>query len=183
MRNLGPTGKKILLLLEGGFLLGLTGRPDAYFKLTKNIAKEWEKINKETLRRSIGSLYKSKLVDYRENKDGTVKLQITEGGKNKILKYDLDKIEIKKPPRWDGLWRIVIFDIPETHQKGRRAIAAKLKELGFYPLQKSVFIHPYECKDEIDFINEIFETVPYVRFIRTKDIDISIKLEKYFKLN
>ncbi len=50
-------------------------------------------------------------------------------------------------------------------------------------MQKSVFIHPYECKNEIDFITEIFYLVPYVRFLRVKDIDIEIDLKNRFHLN
>ena len=61
-------------------------------------------------------------------------------------------------------------------------IAEKLKELGFYPMQKSVFIHPHECKDEIDFITELFELSPYVRFLRVKDIDIELHLKDIFHL-
>ncbi len=127
-------------------------------------------------------MYQSKLVDYKENNNGTVRLTLSEKGKNKILKYDLDKIEIKKPAQWDKLWRLVVFDIPEEERSGRMALVAKLKELGFYPMQKSVFIHPYECKDEIDFITEIFDLAPYVRFLRVKDIDIEQDLKERFRL-
>ena len=56
----------------------------------------------------------------------------------------------------DGEWRIVIFDIPEKFKKAREALRMKLKELGFLELQKSVFIFPYECEDEINFIVEVF---------------------------
>lgn len=182
MRELGPVQKKILLLLEGGLVLSLTRRPDAYFRVIKKIAKEWKKINELSLRRSIKRLYQSKLIDYREDNDGTIKLILNEKGKNKILKYNLDKIEIKKPMRWDKLWRLVIFDIPEDKNMGRRALVVKLKELGFYPMQKSVFIHPYECQDEINFITEIFDIAPYVRFLRVKDIDIDLDLKSKFNL-
>ena len=182
MRELGPIQKKILLLMEGGFVLSLTRRPDTYFRVVKKIVKEWKKINELSLRRSIKRLYKSKLIDCRENRDGTVNLVLSEGGKKKILKYNLDKIEIKKPVQWDKLWRLVVFDIPENKNKGRKALGAKLKELGFYPMQKSVFIHPYECKDEIDFIIEIFELAPYVRFLRVKDVDIELDLKNKFNL-
>ena len=182
MRKLGPVSKKILLLLGGGLALSLTRRPDVYFSIAKNIAKEWKKINERSLREAIKNLYKSKMVDYKENSDGTVNLVLAEGGKSKILKYNLDKIEIKKPIQWDKLWRLVIFDIPEDKNIGRKALAAKLKELGFYPMQKSVFIHPYECKDEIDFITEIFELAPYVRFLRVKDVDIELDLKNKFHL-
>jgi|SRR3989344_1024755 len=182
MRKLGPVSKKILLLLEGGLALSLTRRPDIYFSIVKKIAKEWRKINERSLREAIKNLYKSKMVDYRENSDGTVNLILSEGGKSKILKYNLDKLEIKKPIQWDKLWRLVVFDIPENKNRGRKALAAKLKELNFYPMQKSVFIHPYECKDEIDFITELFELAPYVRFLRVKDVDIELDLKNKFHL-
>jgi len=162
--------------------LGLTRRPDAYFRIVRSIAKEWRKINERNLRTAIKNLYKSKMVDYKENTDGTVRVVLTEMGRSKILKYDLDKIEIKKPARWDKLWRLVVFDIPEDKNFGRKALAAKLKELGFYPMQKSVFIHPYECKDEIDFITEMFELTPYVRFLRVKDVDIELDLKERFHI-
>ena len=182
MKHLGPASKKVLLLLEAGLVLSLTRRPDHYFRVLKKASKEWKKINERYLRETIKRLYQSKLIDYKEDKDGTVMLTLSEKGKSRILKYDIDKIEIKKPARWDKLWRLVVFDIPEDKNLGRKALAAKLKELGFYPMQKSVFIHPYECKDEIDFITEIFELSPYVRFLRVKDIDIELDLKERFYL-
>ncbi|MBI2446359.1 MAG: hypothetical protein HYV51_00875 [Parcubacteria group bacterium] len=182
MRDLGPTSRKILLLLEGGLVLSLTRRPDAYFRIIKKIAKEWKKINERNLRETIKRLYRSKLIDYREEKDGSVVLKLSENGKNRILKYNLDEIEIKKPRKWDNVWRMVIFDIPEVYKKGRTALTDKLKELGFYHLQKSVFIYPYECKNEIDFIAEIFYLAPYIRFVRAKDIDIELDLKRRFNL-
>src|SRR3989338_5282374 len=182
MKKLGPTSKKILLLLEGGLALSLTRRPDIYFSIVKKIAKEWKKINERSLRDSIRKLYKSKMIDFRENQDGTVLTVLTNKGKKQILKYDIDKIEIKKPAHWDKLWRLVVFDIPEDKNLRRKALAAKLKELGFYPMQKSVYIYPYECKNEIDFITEMFELAPYVRFLRVKDVDIELDLKERFHL-
>ena len=182
IKHLGPASKKVLLLLEAGLVLSLTRRPDHYFRILKKASKEWKKINERYLRETIKKLYQSKLIDYKENNDGTVMLTLSEKGKNKILKYDLDKIEIKKPARWDKLWRLVIFDIPEEERAGRTALAAKLKELGFNPMQKSVIIHPYECKNEIDFIVEIFNLAPYVRFLRVKDIDVELDLKERFHL-
>jgi len=182
MKHLGPVSKKILLLLQGGLALSLTNRPDAYFKVVGQIAKEWKKINERNLREAIKRLYQSKLIDYRGNKDGSASLILTDNGKDRILRYAIDKIEIKKPAHWDNLWRMVIFDIPEDKKQGRNALNAKLKELGFYPMQKSVFIHPHECKDEIDFITELFELSPYVRFLRVKDIDIELHLKDIFHL-
>jgi len=89
------------------------------------------------------------------------------------------KIERKK---WDGKWRIVVFDIPEKKKGVRNALRRKLKELGFYELQKSVFVFPYECGNEIEFIVEFFELRPYVRTGVLEKIDNTTHLKRIFKL-
>ena len=180
--KIGPVMQKTLLLIEGGIVLGLTRRPDKYFKIVKKISKEWQKINERSLRTAIRKLYQSKLIDFKEKSDGTVSMTLTNNGKKKIIQFNLDSIEIKKPKLWDRLWRLVIFDIPEEERRGRNALAAKLKELGFYPLQKSVFIHPYECKNEVDFIVELFNLRPYVRLFTIKETDIELDLRSKFNL-
>jgi len=180
--KIGPVMQKTLLLIEGGIVLGLTRRPDKYFKIVKKISKEWQKINERSLRTAIQKLYQSKLIDFKEKSDGTVSMTLTDNGKKKIIQFNLDLIEIKKPKQWDRLWRLVIFDIPEEERRGRNALAVKLKELGFYPLQKSVFIHPYECKNEVDFIVELFNLRPYVRLFTIKETDIELDLRSKFNL-
>ncbi|MDO8743144.1 MAG: CRISPR-associated endonuclease Cas2 [Candidatus Azambacteria bacterium] len=174
--------QKVLLLIEGGVILGLTRRPDKYFKIVKKISKEWQKINERALRTAIRKLYQSKLIDYKEKSDGTISMTLTDNGKKRAIQYSLDSMEIKKPKQWDRLWRLVIFDIPEEERQGRNALSAKLKELGFYPLQKSVFIHPYECKNEVDFIVELFNLRSYVRLFTVKETDIELDLRSKFNL-
>lgn len=178
--TLGPVAQKTLLLLAGGVRLSLTRRPDAYFRVLKDIAKEWRNINHRGLRSAVRHLYQSKLIDCKENADGTMTLTLTADGKQRALRYSIEDMRIAKPLRWDGVWRIVMFDIPEKHKQGRDALTRKLKKLGLQPMQKSVFVYPYECKDEIDFIVELFELAPYVRFIRTQDIDIALHLKRHF---
>lgn len=180
--KMGPAMQKVLLLIEGGLILGLTTRPNIYFKILKKISKEWQNINERTLRKAIRKLYQSQLIDYKENNDGTVSLVLTDKGKKKHLQYNPDAMKILKPVRWDRLWRLVIFDIPEEKKKGRDALVSKLKDLGFYHLQKSVLIHPYECKNEVDFIVELFDLRPHVRFFIVKETDIELALKDRFGL-
>ncbi len=181
--KMGPVMQKVILLLYGGLALGLTRRPGRYFKLMKNIKHEWENVDRRALRNAINNLYRSHLVDAKDNKDGSVTITLTDRGHKKALVYNIDSIKIKSMNKWDGRWRIIIFDIPERYKKGRDALAATLKRIGFYRLQKSVFIHPFECKDEIDFIVEFWRLKPYVRFITTYDIDNDLHLRNIFKLN
>lgn len=180
--NMGPVMQKIILLLAGGVALGLSKRPDVSFRMIKGIANEWNEINKRSLYKGVRKLYSSRMLDFKKNKDGIITLFLTDKGKKKALCFDIEKIQIKKPKVWDGVWRMVIFDVPENLKRGRNALAVKLKKLGFFPVQKSVFIYPYECRDEIDFIVEVFDLRPYVRFIVVKEIDTERELKKHFGL-
>ncbi len=177
MRDLSFAKKKILLLLLGGFTLSLNRSPGQYFYILGNIKKEWSAIEKKRLKYEIRKLYQSKLISTKSSPDGTLTLILTDKGKQRALRYNLETIEIPKQ-KWDGRWRIVIFDIPEIRRDARDALRELLKKMGFYELQKSVFIYPFECEDEIDFIVEIFEIRNYVRFLRVD----SFTNEEQFRL-
>jgi len=174
--------KKILLLLFGGMAFGYSITPNRQWKVLKEISQGWKEINKEKLRDEIRQLYQSKLIRRKENPDGSYTIVLSEKGKLKALTYCFQDMKINKK-EWDGKWRLVIFDIPEKKRRGRDALRDKIKEIGFYELQKSVFVFPYECKDEIDFIIEFFGLRKYVRFGILDSIDNELHLKKIFKLN
>ena len=176
------TRQKILLLLLSGVALGLSKSPKGYFKIIKSASKAWKDIERKRLYALVREFYNDRLVDYKEDKDGFVKIVLTKEGQKKALRFKLDEMEIKKPAKWDGEWRIVIFDIPEKFKKAREALRIKLKELGFLELQKSVLVLPYECEDEINFIMEVFLIRPFVRIIRAKSFTNEEQLKIKFNL-
>jgi len=83
-------------------------------------------------------------------------ISLTEEGKKKAGRFQIDSLQIQTPKRWDGKWRIVLFDIENSKNIKRNALRGKLKELGFYLYQKSVWIHPYKCDDEIKLLKDFF---------------------------
>lgn len=182
-RGFGSVQRKILLLLMGGVALGLSGSPGRYFRILKVIGREWSAVDKDALKKSIRSLYESRMIETHDNRDGSVTIILSKRGKNaaKILTYNLDTIRIMKPRRWDRKWRMVIFDIPHERRKARDAFRFHLYRLGLYPLQKSVFIYPYACDDEINFLVEFYDVRRYVRQIVAEDIDNEFHLKEIFK--
>lgn len=176
----GPIMKKVLIFLQAGLALSLSKNFRGQWRIIKSANKEWSKINERSLKNAIKKLYQSKIIEYKESKNGIITLILNKDGKKLALQYNLENIIIKKPVRWDKLWRMVIFDIPETNKKGRDALATKLKNLGFIAIQKSVFVYPYDCEKEINFIVEIFNLRPFVRFIVIKEIDIAKDLKFRF---
>jgi len=180
--KVGSLQKKLLILLIGGFSIGLSNNPRRQFKILRQMGREWKKANEQSIKRAIKRLYESKLIDYKERSDGSVELVLNKNGKEQALVYKLEDMKIKAPARWDKKWRIVIFDIPEVFKKARGALRFHLRRLGFYQLQKSVFILPYECENEIDFLVELYHLRPYVRQIIADRIDNELHLRKIFKL-
>jgi len=176
-----PLKQKILLLLLTGVALGFSYNPKQQYKLVKALGREWRKIDRENLRREIRNLYRSRLIESKENLDRSFTYVLTNKGKIRALTYHFQEMKIKES-HWDGKWRVVIFDIPEKLKTSRNALRDKLKELGFHKLQKSVFVFPYECKDEIDFVVEFFNLRKYVRYGIFDFIDNDLHLRKIFHL-
>jgi CRISPR-associated endonuclease Cas2 len=141
-----------------------------------------KKPSREKVKRLLYNLEKRKLVAIKEV-DGELLVTFNEKGKELLLRYKLDELKIPKPRRWDGRWRIVIFDIPEKKKLAREVLREKLKQLGFYKLQKSVFIHPFECQREIELIARVYEVEPYVYFIRADYIDNQEKIKEKFSFD
>ena len=182
MKGFGPTAQKVILLLLGGLALGLSSSPNRYKRVLKSISRDWKQIERRDLYRAIRQLYESKLVDYAEHKDGTISVVLNREGKKVALKYKIDEMKIQKPLRWDHKWRVILFDIPQTQAKLRDALRQRLKQLGLIEFQKSVFIHPYECRNEIDFVIELYNARRFVRFIEATRIDNELHLKNKFNL-
>jgi DNA-binding transcriptional regulator PaaX len=156
--------------------------PRRYWHVVKLAGKEWKKINKEELQYEIRKLYQSKLIKKEENSDGSITMVLTDRGRRKAITFNFENIRIDKKS-WDGYWRLLVFDIPEKNKHGRDALRRKIKQVGFHELQKSVFIFPYRCEDELDFIIEFFNMRKYVRIGLLKEIDNEKHLKKVFNLS
>src|SRR4030043_1232532 len=153
----GEISKKILkgLLFAGGFYIACSSPRFArraipeLFKYLKYKAKSKKKM--QTYRRSFYYLWRNKMIDV-EYRGRQMYVSLSKEGKKIAGKYHIDDLQIPKPKRWDGRWRILIFDIPDKNKIKREALRGKLKELGLYRLQKSVWVCPYNFQREISFL-------------------------------
>jgi hypothetical protein len=159
-----------------GILIALKGLESS------GVRNDREKYTKKQIDNALGNLRRKKLIKIIKEKDGKYKIKLTNKGKKRFLKLSLETIKIEKPPIWDRKWRIVIFDIPIKYNQARAALRMKMKELGFKQLQKSVWVHPYECEDEILFTAEVFEVDKYVEIITAEKVLHEKVLKKSFCL-
>lgn len=181
MVNKGSTQEKVLLLLLGGLALSLNKSPKGYFRIVRGMRAEWNDINHRSLMYSIKNLYKSNLVKQNDNRDGTVTFILSKKGKEVATTCNMDEMVIPIT-KWDKKWRIVMFDIPEKLKKVRESLRYQLKKLGFLELQRSVFVLPFECENEIEYIVEFYNIKKHVRFIEANRIDNELDFKHRFKL-
>ena len=178
----GELAKEILMgLIKGGIIVSSFALPNMPLVLKMFKANDYR--DRYRITRIMKKLKNKKLLDIYE-KEGEERIEITEKGKKRIVRYQIDELKLNRPKKWDGQWRIIMFDIPEKFKKGRDALAKKMKDMEIYPMQKSVYVCPFHCKDEIDFVSEVFGVRKFVHYVIAGDLGESeeLKLKMFYKL-
>src|SRR3989344_1035591 len=85
------------------------------------------------------------------------RLRLTPKGERRLRLIEARDFQFKKPKKWDGRWRVLIFDIPETRKNLRERMRATLRAVGFVRLQDSVWIFPYPCEDLVTLLKADFK--------------------------
>lgn len=128
-----------------------------------------------------------KYLEYREKlkiiKQGDrLFLKLTKKGKVEVLLSRLASSDKKLKMKWDGKWRLIIWDIPESSSEQRNKIRYFVKNLGFYKLQLSVFVRPYPLpREAVAYLKES-GFLKFIRFLRVDEMDDDESLREYFHL-
>ena len=107
-------------------------------------------LKKSNLSQTLRRLRLRGYIDTGRSQDQII-YKLTELGKNE---WEIRKSIAEE--KWDGKWRIVVFDIPESHRKVRSVLRSRLKLWKFKPLQKSVWVSKKSIAGQIRrFIDEV----------------------------
>lgn len=150
-----------------------------------NNRKSKRRYTENQLRNAYYNLKRNKLVEIMNETDGKIQVKLTNKGRKRIKEFSFETLTIRKPTHWDKKWRILIFDIPtkpKIYNAAREALRNKIKELGFYQLQKSVWVYPYECEDEILLIAELYHVQKHIEIITAENLLHEETIKKHFSL-
>jgi len=84
--------------------------------------------------------------------------------------------------KWDGKWRLIIFNIPEESNKKRAFFRSLLKKNGFIQLQQSVYISPFPLNREAIVYLQKTKLIKYIRILKVEEMDNADDLKKKFGL-
>lgn len=130
----------------------------------------------------ISQLGKRKYVKTEYLNDGRVRVKITKVGMTKALTYELDNMKLSIPKKWDRKWRVIIFDIPKKYNRVRDLFRMRIKQLGLYKFQDSVYVSPYRCFDEVEFLRELYGVSITVQYLLVDKIEDDQLLKEHFEL-
>jgi len=190
--NISPKTQDVLRLLGAGALLttlfvmpGTAIGIGAIMKLYKewereNDIKEWDKYNLPRLRFILKRMMKQQYIRMKPMPDGSTILTLTKKGMLQNLKYNIETMKIEKPKKWDGRWWLVMYDISKFKRREQDMFRRMLKRFNMLPLQKSVYLYPYPCEHEIEFLRGYFDVPEAVIVMRVTALENELQYRRYF---
>lgn len=130
---------------------------------------------------ALGRLATKGLITF-EERDGKRYARVTETGEQLLKLESMREASARRPKRWDGRWRVVIFDIPERRRGIRNRLRLFMQEYGFVRLQDSVWIYPYDCEDLIALAKANFRIGVDVLYIIVERLENDKYLREHFSL-
>lgn len=148
---------------------------------------------------ALGALGKLGIIPTRRYKDAIVasrarlvrrgllvyedkKLRLTPKGEDQLRHLELKDFKFKTPKRWDGRWRVLIFDIPERRKGLRDKVRLTLSRVGFVRLQDSVWLYPYPCEDLLTLLKADFRIGKDMLYMIVDTLEYDTPFRKKFGL-
>lgn len=187
-----PNSKEILYLLGMGTLLigsiimpGLGIAVGSIYRIKQKHGweqsqKQWKKFNAKLLKRNLKRLYEQKVIEI-VNDNGQEVIKLTKKGQTKYLRFKLEELSLKGRS-WDKKWRLVLYDISKLKKPAQENFRRILKQINFLPLQKSVYLTPFECNEEIEYLREHFDLSEEVMLLEISRLENEDYYKQYFAL-
>ena len=146
--------------------------------------KGGKRIENYKIKHALKTLQKRNIIEIEEI-DGKVTVHILDHGRSILMKYSMKQLleYKKKAKKWDGKWRVILFDVAEKERRKRDFLRRTIKWMGFFPYQKSVFVFPYECEKEVMYLKNMLEGKYDIKYLIAEKIDDERRLKIFFQLS
>lgn len=165
-----------VLAVTGGLAVAVMA-PNALGLLGKALNAQ----SSQSVRRSFSKLIRHGYVKLESTPAGK-RARLTEKGEKYAALLGEGKLRPRKTKHWDKKWRLLVFDIPERYRRQRDQIRLTLVNLGFYKLQDSVWVYPYDCEDLVTLLKVDHKTGKNLLYVVADAIEYDQRLRAYFGL-
>ncbi len=182
-----PSGLLLALLGIGGVVTLASISPVLLAPLigVHAVIKANDRMRGQKLRNALGYLERQRYVTV-DRTAQRKKIALTRNGLRRArqlaVRPSLEK-PLPRPSTWDGLWRLIIFDIAAEERAKRNAFRHFIRKINAVMLQKSVWIYPFDCSERIDLLREFFGlSDAHLRLIVAQNIGDDSHLRRHFQL-
>jgi len=178
--NKGEIVNCILAIISvGGILLAGAVAPGIFKMIPRSFFK---RCSKKSVNQTLERLKRRGFIKTVSGPNGW-RVELTEKGRTELFAFETRNKLLKKPRRWNGKWHLMIFDIREEQKSIREMVRLTLSRLGFYRLQDSVWVYPYECEDVLELLRTKYKVRYDALYIRAEKIANDRWLRQHFGLS
>lgn len=191
-KKIDPKSHDVLLLLATGTILvtsivfpGIAMAAGQIVKMQKRAQwekskREWEKFNSYRLRQIIKRMQQQKYIEIVEI-DNVPIIRILEKGKKRLLRYDIEQIKLDET-FWDRKWRLIIYDVKSMKRAQSEMFRRALLKLKLLKIQNSVYLTPFRCENEIEYLRQLFDIGKEVQIVTVRRLENEPVYRKYFDI-
>lgn len=176
----------VVLAIMGAIMLsasmpGILEAIKMFYRMRNLKIPKYREKNKE-ITNAFYYLKKQRYINILREK-GYFKVYITKKGRERIKKLEFRSISIPKSNHWDGKFWQVAADIPTKYRKSADAFRSKIKTLGFFPFQRTLWFYPFDPRREIEIISNLYNISSFVAVMKIEILDPADKrvIKKYFQ--
>lgn len=147
---------------------------DPFFK----VKKKPEARIREATRRLVDGGY----LVWERDRAGEAFVRLTEKGEEAVAFLEMSSRPLATPKKWDGKWRVIIFDIEEKRRAIRDRVRLFLRSVGLHRLQDSVWIYPYPCAEVIRLLKVKFRLERNLLYLIAEELENDRWLREHFHL-
>ena len=146
-----------IVCLAGGAAVAVCPPIGAAAFFIKQTNKSSSERNQRRVYNSFYHLKRSGFIEIEKRREG-IHISFTEKGRQcKELMELLQQFRKGRGQKWKGVWYVAMFDVKNEYRTIRDALRLFLRKMGFAQMQKSVWIYPHDCRQELDFLRNFFE--------------------------
>lgn len=127
-------------------------------------------IDEAVAKRLITELKRQSLSEVSHDSHGT-SFRLTPKGIHRLQQAVISELSIPSQEVWDRHWRIIMFDVPTRHNRGRTQLTKQLKRMGFTMVRDSTWAYPYPCFTQLNQLVAYCNLQQFVTYAEISKID------------
>lgn len=136
---------------------------------------------KMQIKSSIQRMIKAGYIALEKDTKGVAHVHLTERGEAMLASFPVSAND-KKRRKWDGKWRIVMYDFTGPASRLRARVRDLLHMYGFAKLQGSVWVSPYDAEDIITLFKAELHIGKNLLYVIADQIENDRTLRERFSL-